>query len=183
MVLRAARREEEGSAETIVIQLVERLYQWLICAGSSLKNPFLLAIRLYWGWQLVESGWGKLTHLAKVTAYFTSLGLPMPAMTARFVSTLELVSGILLILGLASRLISVPLVINLIVAYITADRDALLSFFSDPGKFYNADEFTFLFVALIVLIFGPGLFSLDAWIARRIKPRAAACSAVAPTAA
>ena len=164
-------------------QIVERLYGWLICAGSSLKNPFLLAIRLYWGWQLVESGWGKLTHLAKVTAYFTSLELPMPGVTAQFVSSLELVSGILLILGLASRLISVPLIINLIVAYITADRDALLSFFSDPGKFYNADEFTFLFVALIVLIFGPGLFSLDALIAWRLKSRARVGSAVTPTAA
>ncbi len=164
-------------------EIVERLYGLLISAGSRLKNPFLLAIRLYWGWQLSESGWGKLTHLGKVTDYFTSLGLPMPGVTAQFVSSLELVSGILLILGLASRLISVPLIVNLIVAYITADRDALLGFFSDPGKFYNADEFTFLFVALIVLIFGPGLFSLDALIARRVKPRARIGSAVAQTAA
>ena len=163
-------------------QTVEKLYAWLVCAASSLKSPFLLAIRLYWGWQLVESGWGKLTHLAKVTDYFASLGLPMPAITAQFVSSLELVSGILLFLGLASRLISVPLIINLIVAYITADRDALLSFFSDPGKFYNADEFTFLFVALIVLIFGPGLYSLDALIARRVKPPACAIPAPSQTA-
>ena len=31
-----------------------------------LQSPLLLAIRLYWGWQFVQDGWGKLTHLDKV---------------------------------------------------------------------------------------------------------------------
>jgi len=46
-------------------------------------------------------------------------------------------------------------------AYITADRPALMSVLSDPGKFYNADPFTFLMASLLVLIFGAGFFSLD----------------------
>ena len=46
-------------------------------------------------------------------------------------------------------------------AYITADRAALLSIFSDPDNFYAAAPFTFLMASLIVLIFGPGRFSLD----------------------
>ena len=54
----------------------------------------------------------------------------------------------------------------MIVAYITADREALLSVFSDPGKFYNAAPFTFLMASLIVLTFGPGGFSLDSFIRR-----------------
>jgi putative oxidoreductase len=66
-----------------------------------------------------------------------------------------------LILGLASRLISVPLLINMIVAYITADREAFTSFFSESGKFFGADPFPFLMVSLLILIFGPGKFSLD----------------------
>ena len=49
---------------------------------SKLQSPFLLAVRLYWGWQLAESGWGKLHNLAKVTEFFTSLNLPMPAQMA-----------------------------------------------------------------------------------------------------
>jgi len=55
----------------------------------------------------------------------------------------------------------------MIEAYITADREALLSIFSDPGKFYNADPYTFLFAALMVLIFGSGKFALDYLIERR----------------
>ena len=52
------------------------------------------------------------------------------------------------------------------VAYITGDREALLSIFSDPDKFSAAAPFTYLMASLIVLIFGSGLFSLDAFIER-----------------
>jgi len=146
---------------------------YLKCAdlASLLKSPFLLAVRLYWGWQLVQSGWGKLHHLDRVTEFFTSLNLPAPGLTAHFVSGLEMVGGIALILGLASRLFGLMLVVNMLVAYWTADRDALTSFFSDPGKFYNADPYTFLFAALIVLIFGAGLFSMDAVVERLYRER------------
>lgn len=46
-------------------------------------------------------------------------------------------------------------------AYVTADREAPLSVFSDPGKFYSADPFTFLMASGLVLIFGAGYFSVD----------------------
>jgi putative oxidoreductase len=128
------------------------------------QAAFLLFIRLYWGWQLATNGWAKLHHLDKVTEYFESINVPMPHMTAGMVGLLELTSGVLLFIGLASRLISIPLTVNLIAAYWFGDHEALLSFFSDPGKFYAADPFTFLFIAVIVLLFGPGLFSLDALI-------------------
>src|SRR5437660_12823454 len=89
---------------------------------SQLQSPFLLLIRLYWGWQLIESGWGKLHNLGKVTDFFTSLGLPMPAQTAVFISCVEFVGGIFLALGLLSRLTALVLTVNLIAAYVTADR-------------------------------------------------------------
>jgi putative oxidoreductase len=76
----------------------------------------------------------------------------------------------LLIAGLLSRPVSLLLTCSMFVAYWTADREALLAVFSDPGKFYAADPFTFLFAALLILAFGPGLFSLDALIARRFRP-------------
>ena len=49
---------------------------------SYLQSPLLLAIRLYWGYQFIEDGLGKLNHLAKVTEFFASLGLPAPGATA-----------------------------------------------------------------------------------------------------
>jgi len=50
---------------------------------------------------------------------------------------------------------------GMFMAYVSADREALLSVCSDPGKFYNADPFTFLMASLLVLVFGPGYFSVD----------------------
>ncbi len=141
---------------------------------SSLQSPFLLVVRLYWGWQLSQTGWGKLHNLPHVTEFFASLGLPAPAAMAIFVSVMELVGGILLALGGLSRITSLAIAIDMIMAYALADREALLSFFSDPGKFYNADPYTFLFAALLILIFGPGKLSLDTLVGRLIeKPKVA----------
>ncbi|MGZ4789674.1 MAG: DoxX family protein [Terriglobales bacterium] len=128
------------------------------------QSAFLLFIRIYWGGQLVQTGWGKLHNLDKVTEYFQSINVPMPGATAHMVAALEFFGGILLILGLGSRLIAAILTINLLNAYWFGDHEALLSFFSDPEKFYAAAPFTFLFVSIIVLLFGPGCVSLDTLI-------------------
>jgi putative oxidoreductase len=141
-------------------------HELLARVGNSLQSAFLLFVRLYWGWQFLVDGWGKLHNLQKVTEYFGSLGLPAPGPTALFVSVLELVGGVLLALGLGSRLIALLLTVNMTMAYITGDREALLSIFSDPDKFSAAAPFTYLMASLIVLIFGPGKYSLDYLIER-----------------
>jgi putative oxidoreductase len=148
---------------------IRALYGRFAHLADLLQSPFLLLVRLYWGWQFTQTGWGKLHNLGHVKEFFTSLGIPAPAIMAPAISMLELVGGILLIVGLGSRLIGLLLAGNMLVAYITSDREALSSVFSNPGKFYIADPFTFLFASLIVLVFGAGLFSLDAVIARRHK--------------
>ncbi len=132
------------------------------------QSSFLLIVRLYWGWQFAQTGWGKLHNLTKITEFFTTLNLPHPAFTATFVANVEFFGGILLILGLASRFTGLVLAINMFVAYWTADHEALKSVFSDPAKFYVADPYTFLFASLMVLIFGAELFSLDTVIARKL---------------
>ena len=133
---------------------IRGLYAWAVKVASLLQSPFLLLVRLYWGLQLAQNGWGKLHNLGRVTEFFSSLGLPAPGVTAAFVATVEFLGGILL-------------AIDMTMAYIMADREALFSIFSDPGKFYVADPYTFLFAALLILIFGPGKFSLDALLLRR----------------
>ena len=134
--------------------------------ASLAQSPLLLLVRLYWGWQFMQTGWGKLHNLAHVTEFFSTLGIPFPALNAVFVSWVEFLGGALLILGVASRLTALVLTIDMLVAFATADREALLSVFSDPGKFYGAAPYTFLFASLLVLAFGPGWFALDTWLAR-----------------
>src|SRR5216684_3700369 len=156
--------------KALVLRL-RQLYQRFFGVVDYLRSPFLLAVRLYWGWQLIQSGWGKLHNLPKVTEFFAGLNLPMPAQMAVFISCVEFFGGIFLALGLASRVTSLVMTVNLIMAYITADREALFSIFSDPDKFYAAAPYTFLIASLIVLLFGPGWFSLDTLIARYWKKR------------
>ncbi|HTA87467.1 MAG TPA: DoxX family protein [Silvibacterium sp.] len=143
------------------------LYSLFCKAAHLLRSPFLLFVRLYWGWQFMQTGWGKLHNLSHVRDFFASLGIPLPGLMAPAIASLEFFGGILLIVGLGTRLIGLLLAGNMFVAYLTSERMALTSIFSDPGKFYVADPFTFLFASLIAFILGAGLFSLDALITRR----------------
>jgi putative oxidoreductase len=147
-------------------------YENFATVASALRSPLLLAIRLYWGFLFAQTGWGKLNHLGRVTGYFATLGVPFPHANAIFIACLETVGGILLILGLGSRLTALLLTGDMVVAYLTADRTALLAIFSDPSTFFNAAPFTFLFASLLILAFGPGAASIDALIARANKPAA-----------
>lgn len=149
-----------------ILAFGNKVYVGFVKSVSSTQSLFLLAVRLYWGWQLAQNGWGKLHNLSNVTQFFASLGLPAPGPTAVFVASFELIGGILLAVGLFSRFMALGIAIDMLVAYITADREALLAFFSNPGKFYVADPYTFFFAGLLVLIFGSGKFSLDALFGR-----------------
>jgi len=140
---------------------IQTLHDQFFRIVGYLQSPFLLFVRGYWGWQLAQSGWGKLHHLSNVTDFFASLNLPFPAQTAVAISSLELFGGIFLALGLLSRTTALVLTVNMFMAYVTADREALLSLFSDPDKFSAAAPFTFLVASLVVLLFGPGKIAMD----------------------
>ena len=127
-----------------------------------LQSPLLLVIRLYWGWSFAQTGWGKLTHLERTAGYFESLHIPMPKINALMAGTTETLGGALLALGLFARPATVPLIFCMLVAYYTADREALFAITSDGDKFTGATPFLFLFACVIVLAFGPGKLSLDA---------------------
>ena len=151
--------------------LIEKFYCGLITVGQSLQSPLLLIIRLYWGWQFFQTGKGKLMDVSKPAQFFASLGIPFPHLQAILVGCTECFGGLLLLAGLASRFISIPLGILLTVAYFTADIERVGAIFSDPDKFVTADEFLFLFAVVIVFAFGPGALSLDALITNYIKTK------------
>lgn len=146
----------------LIFSPIRRAYELLVAVANLLQAPILLLLRLYFFWQLFETGQGKLSNIGRVIGFFRSLGIPFPKFNAYFVSSLECFGSLLLIVGLASRPIALMIVISMSVAYITADFEAVTSIISDPDKFVKADPFPFLYTALIVLIFGPGLFSVDA---------------------
>src|ERR1700688_3096215 len=100
-----------------IVTIARRSYEGFASMMTWLQSPLLLAIRLYWGFQFAQDGWGKLTHLDKVTEFFTSLALPAPGATAFMVGSVELVGGILFALGIGSRLVSLVLFLNMTMAY------------------------------------------------------------------
>jgi len=146
----------------MVYNIIKRVYALFVIMANYLQSPLLLAIRIYFFWQLYLTGKGKLEHLDKVTQFFTSLGIPFPGLNAVFIGSLECFGGLLLIAGLFSRPIALMIFVSMTVAYVTADMEALSSIISDPDKFVKADPFAYWLSALIILAFGAGLFSLDA---------------------
>ena len=145
---------------------VWRAYELLITVANLLQSPFLLALRLYFFWQLFQTGQGKLSNIAKIIHFFRDLHIPAPTVNAYFVSSLECFGGLLLMIGLASRPLALMVAISMFVAYWTTEQEALTTFLSNSDNFVKAAPFPYLLTALIVLAFGPGLFSIDALLKR-----------------
>lgn len=126
-----------------------------------------LLARLSLGGMFLSTGWGKLHALDRVADFFRELGIIAPSFNAHLVATTEFTGGIALLLGLATRLASIPLAIVMTVAILTArlsDVDGVLGFLS-------LDEFTYLAVLVWLAVAGAGAVSLDAWIGRRRAKR------------
>ena len=124
------------------------------------------------GWVFLQSGWGKLNDLEKVTEFFIELGLPVPAFQALLVSGTELVCGALLLAGLATRFAAVPLMITMSVALRTALWDQIDSL----GSLFGLSEFLYIALLLWLATSGAGPLSLD-WLIERARQRVAAPAA------
>jgi putative oxidoreductase len=149
--------------------LYHKLNHLLALLAGVLRPIFLLIIRLYWGWQFFLTGKGKLMNLERTANFFASLNIPAPKLNAIAAGSTEMIFGLLFLVGIGGRIVPVPLIGVLVVAYITSEQAALHAFFSDPDKFLTADPFLFLFAAVIVFIFGPGKLSLDALLSKQTK--------------
>jgi len=124
---------------------MDLFYSLFIKVGSNMQSFLLLYMRLTWGHQLVMNG----------------LFLHTDAL-----SLLEIIGGSLLIVGFASRLIAIPIIISTLSALSTvhAENLANLKFITEPLTLVNQEPYPFLVTALLVFIFGPGRVFLDAWI-------------------
>ena len=120
--------------------------------------------RLAVGLLFLSTGWGKVHSLDKVTQFFVTLGIPAPGLNAVVVGYSELICGALLVLGLCTRLATLPLIASMVVAILTAKLKDIHGIFDLVG----ADEFTYLCVLVMLLLIGPGKASLDALLVSRV---------------
>jgi len=146
---------------------ISALYTRYSTVANGVQAPLLLVIRLYWGLQFVQAGWGKLSHLDRTAGFFANLHLPLPLANAALAGGTEFFGGLALVIGLGARMAALPLIFTMFVAYATAEHEALAAIFRDPDKFTAATPFLFLYAALLVLAFGPGCWSLDHWLGQR----------------
>jgi putative oxidoreductase len=116
------------------------------------------------GWIFFWSGWGKLHAIDGVIQFFTELGIPYPELQAPFASGNELVCGALLLLGLCARFATVPLIIVMIVALATAQRENVAGL----ADLFGLVEY--LYIVLLVWIGVAGRFGERA--ASSARPRA-----------
>lgn len=98
-------------------------YQKSLNASRLFDGLAPLALRLYLAPVLMQAGYNKLAHFEDTVTWFANpdwgLGLPMPTLMAALAAGTEFFGAILLLLGLATRLISIPMMITMLVAAFT----------------------------------------------------------------
>lgn len=143
---------------------LKTLYQRALrlCAKLDWIGP--LVVRLVIGVAFFFDGKGKLGNLDKVTSFFADdLHIPFAHANAVFVSVVELVGGLLLVIGLGTRIAALLLAATMAVAFVTAivpHTDSFLDLFSTI-------ELTYLAIFVWLIVGGAGSISIDHLIARR----------------
>jgi uncharacterized membrane protein YphA (DoxX/SURF4 family) len=98
---------------------------------------------------------------------FVKIGIPIPSVMAPFVGVVEIVCGLLLVVGLAARLAAVPLIIDMLVAIATTKIPLLVK----GGFWVMAHEartdYSMVLGAIFLLIVGSGPVSVDRWFYRK----------------
>lgn len=137
------------------------MVDWLIAVPERLSSYFAWApplfARLVVGWVFLWSGWGKLMSLPQVTQNFIEWGIPAPEILTPFVAGVEFIGGVLLLLGLFTRIAAVPLVIVMIVAIIVAKAAEIDSLETLAGF----EEVAYMALFGWLAVAGPGPVSLD----------------------
>ncbi len=138
-------------------ELKSKFYTSIIKCCNFLQNPFLLLLRLYWGYSFAIAGWGKLNNIDTTAEFCSSISMPFPYLNVFLAAGTEFIGGICLLLGLFARLVSIPLAFTMIVALVTAHASDLTDF----SLLLKSSPFSYLLVSLIICAFGPGKYSLD----------------------
>jgi putative oxidoreductase len=136
----------------------------------------LTVLRVVLGVVFIAHGAQKFAQgLSEVSQGFAGMGVPLAEVAAPLVAGIELVGGVLLVLGIASRAVAVLLAVDMVVAGALAHL---------PNGFFSQDggiEYVLVLAAgsIAVALTGPGRYSVDALVMRRARGRRGAQEPVA----
>ncbi|HEV3208285.1 MAG TPA: DoxX family protein [Terriglobales bacterium] len=122
----------------------------------------ILLVRILVGWVFLSEGIQKfLFSQARGAGRFVKIGIPFPQYTAPFVGVVEIVFGVLLIVGLFTSLAAIPLLIDIVVAIATTKIPMLLKQGFWSAMHEARTDFCMLLGLIAIMLFGAGRFSLD----------------------
>jgi putative oxidoreductase len=123
-----------------------------------------LLMRIYFGYFWAETGWDKIHNLDAFAQRFVGWGIPYPHISAALSGYAEWVGGILLMLGLFTRLVSIPLMFNMFVAIVKVKMKEVTGI----NDFAEMDEVLYMFILFWLMMAGPGRVSVDHLIRRAL---------------
>jgi putative oxidoreductase len=135
--------------------------------------PTLLT-RLVVGHAFYQAGGGKIANLERTAEGFASIGIPWAEQNAVFIAYLEYLGGLLLVVGLLTRVTSFLLASTMVVAIATAHGAEFAEMVRGASEvgLTELQAFVLLLFLLWLFVFGPGPLSVDALIHRVLARRA-----------
>lgn len=139
-------------------------YKLVVEHLAKLKDIHLLAVRLLLAYGFYYPAIMKWQNINSIAEWFGEMGIPLPTLNAYMAASTEMAGVVLLTLGLASRIISIPLIFVMIVAIVTVH---LRNGFEASNNGFEIPVY-YILLLLIVLIYGAGKLSLDNIIKKKL---------------
>lgn len=130
---------------------------------DNFQSIFLLLARITIAYGFFEPALNKWNNIENTANWFASMGIPFPLLNVYLVATFESLGVILLVFGLFTRLISLPLIAIIIVAIITVH---LTNGYSVANNGFEIPLYYLLFLGIFAS-FGAGKLSLDAYLFKK----------------
>ncbi len=132
---------------------------------SVLKDIPLLVIRLILAWGFWNPGIMKWKNISGISEWYEGMGMPLPTLNAYLSATTEVAGSVLLLIGFAVRIISVPLMIIMVVAI------SVVHFTNGFEAGYNGFEIPLYYLIMLftLTVYGGGKISLDNLIRKILR--------------
>jgi putative oxidoreductase len=152
----------EGVGEKSAWSLARRRFEEAVELLNRQEWIVQLLIRLFVGYFFMETGWGKLHNLEGFARRFAGWGIPWPHFNAALSAYTEFIGGLLTIFGIGTRFVSIPMMINMLVAILKVNLMSV----NNLDDFVELDEPLYALTYLWLLFSGPGWVSIDYLISR-----------------
>ena len=130
---------------------------------SSLQSIPLLLLRIILAYGFFKPAMMKWNNINDIAEWFASMNYPMPTINAYLAATTEALGVVLLLLGFATRLISIPLMFTMVIAIATVH---FANGFEAGNNRFEIPLY-YLLMLFVLFISGPGNYSLDALLEKK----------------